>query len=166
MLQSAFEQDDSFSRPLKNHFCPAKAAHLEKRWRCACPCVFRQLVPPVCSVALTASFSMTVGWKSPELSSPGGSTVVRLGRAAGMLSSKPHAGTFIPLHCPLCHPCRGTRRRCSTQFLGDYISQQLPTVTACSGDSAATPFHAPIFQAGEGLKKEAGLPIWQGLFSV
>jgi len=97
VLQSASEQDDSFSHPLANHSCPAKEAHLEKRWRCVCPSVRSHLVPPVCSTTLTAaSFSTALGWKSCELRSPGGSTVVQVGAAAGMPGSKP---TLAPASC-------------------------------------------------------------------
>lgn len=147
---------------------PSQRAHLEKRWRNAHPCVFGHLVPPMCSTALTdASFSVAVGWKSPEPRSPGSSTVLQVSTAAGMLSGKPTLA-------PSC--CRTARHATSARKQGDFAPCSWGIIPPCScpqslpalaiQSAAATPFHAPICQAGEGLEEEAGLPICQGLFSV
>lgn len=90
-----------------------------------------------------------------------------VGTAAGMLSSKPTlAPAPIPPTVPPALGSEGTLAPCGSWGIipprGCLQSPPAPAIQS----AAATPFHAPICQAGEELKEEAGLPICQGLFSV
>lgn len=68
-----------------------------------------------------------------------------------------HADTFILLYHQLCHQHQGTRRVCSL-FLGDYPSPPLPTVPACSGNSAVTDSLSCLNLSGWGVVKRRGCP--------